>query len=115
MAGHANPKGRYLRTHLRHLPLADNAFDLVYARDSVIHAPDPLLVLSELRRVASTTLLRVRIAEMDSIVTAHYRTNGGPAAIVDDTRHNLLGAAWQQLGDSRDYLSTTPTPPFPMA
>jgi ubiquinone/menaquinone biosynthesis C-methylase UbiE len=62
MACRAHPDGRYLQADLRALPFAAFAFDLAYARDSIIHTPDPVIVLRELRRVESSVLLRLRIA-----------------------------------------------------
>lgn len=86
MAARANPGGTYVRTDLRQLPFAGDTFGLVYARDSVIHAPEPLRVLSELWRVGSAMLLRLRIADVESTFTARYRDSA--------TLHHWFNLSW---------------------
>jgi SAM-dependent methyltransferase len=98
------PGGEYLQCDLRHLPFEKGAFDLVYARDSVIHSPEPRQTLLELRRVSHAALIRVRIADVDEVFTARYREHAAVTTVHDDTRTGLFANAWQQGLEFRDYI-----------
>lgn len=63
----------FRKADIEALPFADNAFDLVYARDVLIHTPDPNRALQELYRVARHVLVRVRTANISTRFTTKYQ------------------------------------------
>jgi SAM-dependent methyltransferase len=78
----------YKRGEAQHLPFPDDTFDLVTCQTVLIHVPDPLLVLAEMRRVTKPGGLVV-LAEPNNLAESMILNSITSQSSVDDIVETL--------------------------